>query len=35
MGMKMLTKFLTEDNSNLKEKGAIFDETGVDGLDGE
>lgn len=33
--MKMLTKFLTEDNSNLKEKGAIFDETGIDGLEGE
>jgi hypothetical protein len=35
MGLKMLTKFLTEDNSKLKDQGAIFDETGIDGLENE
>lgn len=31
----MLTKFLTEDNSKLKDQGAVFDETGMDGLENE
>lgn len=29
----MLTKFLTEDDDQLKENGGIFDQTGFDGLD--
>jgi len=33
IGMKLLTKFLTEDDDLLKKNGGLFDETGVDGLD--
>lgn len=29
----MLTKFLTEDDDQLKENGGIYDQTGFDGLD--
>ena len=29
----MLTKFLTEDDDQLKENGGIFDQSGFDGLD--
>lgn len=32
-GMKLLTRFLLEDNEVLKEKDGIYDETGRDGLD--
>lgn len=32
-GVNMLTKFLTEDDDQLKENGGIFDQTGFDGLD--
>jgi len=32
IGLKMLTKFLTDDEGNLKDDGAIYDETGSDGL---
>lgn len=33
MGFKLLTKFLSEDDDDLKEKGGIYDESGLDGLD--
>ena len=32
-GVNMLTKFLTEDDDQLKENGGIFDQSGFDGLD--
>jgi len=31
--MKMLTKFLQSDEDDLKSQGAVYDETGNDGLD--
>jgi len=31
--MKLLNKFLTQDDDTIKEKGGIYDETGLDGLD--
>lgn len=31
--MKLLNKFLTQDDDSLKEKGGVYDESGMDGLD--
>jgi hypothetical protein len=31
--MKMLTKFLTEDDDELHDNGGVYDESGTDGLD--
>lgn len=31
--MKMLSKFLTEDDEALKKHGGVYDESGFDGLD--
>lgn len=33
--MKLITKFLSEDDENLKEMGGIYDETGSDGCENE
>ena len=33
-GLKILARFLTEDDEDLKTKGGIYDETGFDGLSG-
>lgn len=31
--MKLLQKFLTQDDKSIKQKGGVYDETGMDGLD--
>jgi len=32
-GMKLITKFLSEDDETLKDLGGVYDETGLDGID--
>lgn len=31
--MKLITKFLSEDDQDLKSMGGVYDETGLDGVD--
>jgi len=31
--MKLITKFLSEDDESLKQMGGVYDETGNDGVD--